>query len=256
MKENTSKCNGVNLNYMESTRNQEPILLLHGATNRWQSFMPIIPDLVKTFKVYALDFRGHGLSQRAERYTLDDYLQDTYAFIHTCIKKPVTLVGHSLGGMVSFLLAAAYPELVKNLIVIDAPLTLDSLKRLSSGPVEHANWLIHGLRYSQLVPGLPLPEGLRLCDPEMLLAMVNRFEDTFKLYKERVVFPKISCPSLLIRGSRELGSLITETELKSTLKLMPQLRDVKIAHAGHSPLRQDKEQVLLAINEFLALPLS
>lgn len=173
MKENTCKCNGVILNYMEYSKHQEPILLLHGATNRWQSFMPIIPDLAQTFHVYAMDFRGHGMSQRAESYTLEDYLYDTYIYIQTCIKQPVTIIGHSLGGMVGVLLAATYPELVKRLIIIDAPLTLQSLKRLSSGPVEHANWLIQGLRYSQLVPGLPIPEGLRQCDPEMLLAIVN-----------------------------------------------------------------------------------
>lgn len=253
MKENTCKCNGVILNYMEYSKHQEPILLLHGATNRWQSFMPIIPDLAQTFHVYAMDFRGHGMSQRAESYTLEDYLQDTYIYIQTCIKQPVTIIGHSLGGMVGVLLAATYPELVKKLIIIDAPLTLQSLKRLSSGPVEHANWLIQGLRYSQLVPGLPIPEGLRQCDPEMLLAIVNQFEVTFGLYKQKALFPKITCPVLIIRGSRELGSLISDTDLKATIKLMPQLKDVKITHAGHSPMRQDQEAVITAINNFLTI---
>ena len=124
MKEKASKCNGVILNYMEYSKHQEPILLLHGATNRWQSFMPIIPDLATAFKVYALDFRGHGMSQRAGSYILDDYLQDTYAFIQTCIKQSVTLIGHSLGGMVGILLAATYPELVKKLIIIDGILDI------------------------------------------------------------------------------------------------------------------------------------
>ncbi len=237
---------------MEYSNQQEPVLLLHGATNRWQSFLPIIPDLAHDFHVYALDFRGHGISQRAESYTLQDYLQDTYAFIQDFIKKPTTVIGHSLGGMVGILLAAYYPELVHQLIIIDTPLTLQSLKRLSSGPVEHANWLIQGLRYSQLVPGLPIPESLRQCDPEMLLAIVNQFEASFSLYNERDLFPRITCPVLLIRGSRELGSLITEADLKATLKRIPQLTQVKIAHAGHTPIRQDKQAVLEAIQAFLA----
>ena len=251
MKENTNKYNGVVLNYAEDGQHEEPVLLLHGATNRWQSFLPIIPDLTRIFHIYAPDFRGHGMSGRAESYCLEDYLQDTYSFIQTCIRKPVTIIGHSLGGMIGVLLAATYPELVKKLIIIDTPLTLQSLKRLSSGPVEHANWLIQGLRYSQLVPGMPIPEGLRQCDPEMLLATVNEFEKTFNLYQERTIFSKITCPVLLIRGSSDFGSLITEIDLKATLKLMPQLKDVKINHAGHSPMRQDTEAVVNAINEFV-----
>jgi pimeloyl-ACP methyl ester carboxylesterase len=253
MKENKWTCNGLKLNYMEYANEQSPILLLHGATNRWQSFSSIIPDLTQDFHVYALDFRGHGLSQRATSYTLQDYLSDTYAFIKECIKKPVIIVGHSLGGMIGLLLAAYYPDLVQKLVLIDTPLTLKSLKRLSAGPVEHANWLIHSLRYTQLVPGLPLPEGLRQCDPEMLLSIVNEFEQTFDLYKEHEFFTQIICPVLLIRGSAELGSLINEHDLKATLKLIPHLTHVKIAHAGHSPIMQDKQAVFQAIRSFLAL---
>lgn len=251
MKENTCQSNGLVLNYMEYSNQNPPILLLHGATNRWQSFTPIIPDLAHFFHVYALDFRGHGLSQRATSYTLQDYLQDTYGFIKERIKQPVVIVGHSLGGMIGFLLAAHYPELVHKLVVIDTPLTLQSLKRLSGGPVEHANWLIQGLRYSQLLPGLPLPDGLRQCDHEMLLAIVNEFDKTFAIYKEQDVLTQIHCPALLIRGSPELGSLINEGDLEATLRWMPHLAHIKIAHAGHVPIMQDKQAVLDALYSFL-----
>jgi len=236
---------------MEYCNEHEPMLLLHGATNRWQSFMPIIPDLSKNYHIYALDFRGHGTSQRAKNYTLDDYLSDAYSFIKERIKKPVIIIGHSLGGMIGILLAAYYPELVKQLVIIDTPLTLQSLQRLSAGPMDHANWLIQGLRYSQLVPGLPLPEGLGQCDPEMLLAMVNQFDKTFAPYKERELFSKIKCPLLLVRGSIELGSLINEVDLKATLKLIPHMVHTKIAHTGHSPIRNDPHAVIEAIKSFL-----
>jgi pimeloyl-ACP methyl ester carboxylesterase len=252
MKENTYLCNGVALNCMEYSNQGPTVLLLHGATNRWQSFMPIIPALANHYHVYALDFRGHGKSAHMESYTLDDYLSDTYAFINEYVKKPVTVIGHSLGGMIGALLAAYYPEQVRQLVMIDAPLTLQSLKRLSSGPMEHASWLIQGLRYSQLVPGLPMPEGLRQCDPEMLLATVNQFEKTFRLYKAPTLFTKIMCAALLIRGSVELGSLITDADLKNILKLMPHLKHIKIEHAGHAPINQEEQAVLHALHSFLA----
>jgi pimeloyl-ACP methyl ester carboxylesterase len=251
MKELRYQCNGIAINYMDYGNKQEPMLLLHGATNRWQSFMPIIYDLAADFRIHALDFRGHGTSERAKSYTLSDYLEDSYSFIKERIKKPVVIVGHSLGGMVGILLAAYYPEWVTQLIIIDTPLTLQSLQRFSPGSMDHAHWLIQGLRYSQLVPGLPLPEGLGQCDPEILLAMINEFDKTFELYKERELLRKIKCPLFLIRGSVELGSLISDVDLRATLKLIPHMLHNKIAHAGHSPIRQDPNSVVKLIKTFL-----
>src|SRR3990167_8353385 len=100
MNEFTYQSSLVNLNYFEGPDNGAPLLLLHGNSNRWQSFKPIIPELINNFHVYALDFRGHGKSGRTPGYyKLQDHLQDVSSFIKEHIKKPVILFGHSLGGM-------------------------------------------------------------------------------------------------------------------------------------------------------------
>lgn len=252
MRENLFESNAVTLNYMEYPNRNPPILLLHGATSRWQSFLPVIPELTHHFHVYALDFRGHGQSQRmGGAYTLSDYLNDVYVFINECIKEPVIIMGHSLGGMIGIMLAAKHPELVKNLIMIDTPLTLKPLHRLASAQVEQANLLIQSLRFSHFFPGLPMPEGLRQCDPEMLFAMINQFDKTFDQYKEHELFPKITCPALLIRGGLEHGSLVTDSDLDGALKLLPDLAHVHLPHVGHSPIRQDNEAVLNVLEGFL-----
>lgn len=252
MRENLFECNAVTLNYMEYPNQNPPILLLHGATSHWQSFLPVIPELTSHFHVYALDFRGHGQSQRmGGAYTLSDYLNDAYVFIKECIKERVIIMGHSLGGMIGIMLAANYPELVNNLILIDTPLTLRPLHRLASAQVEQANLLILSLRFSQFFPGLPIPEGLRQCDPEMLFAMINQFDNTFGQYKEHELFPRVTCPVLLIRGGLEHGSLITDSDLDGALKLLLDLSHVQLPHVGHSPIRQDKEAVLNVLENFL-----
>ena len=53
-----------------------PVLMLHGVTDRWQSFHTLIPSLSFYYTVFAVDFRGHGLSGKAERYTCHDYASD------------------------------------------------------------------------------------------------------------------------------------------------------------------------------------
>jgi pimeloyl-ACP methyl ester carboxylesterase len=50
----------VKLNYAEGPENGPPLVLLHGWTDRWHDFLPIIPTLILRWKIYALDFRGHG----------------------------------------------------------------------------------------------------------------------------------------------------------------------------------------------------
>ena len=50
-------------------------------------------------------------------YNVENLLADTLAFIDTVIKKPVYIFGHSMGGAISFLIAAQKPEMVKGLII-------------------------------------------------------------------------------------------------------------------------------------------
>ena len=37
-----------------------PLVLLHGGSARWQSALPLIPDLSEQWHVYVPDLRGHG----------------------------------------------------------------------------------------------------------------------------------------------------------------------------------------------------
>src|SRR6266851_3618379 len=63
----------VDLNYGEGEASGPPLVLLHGGSLRWQSFLPLIPDLSQHWHVYAPDLRGHGLSGRvAGSYRLRD----------------------------------------------------------------------------------------------------------------------------------------------------------------------------------------
>nr|HAT8714249.1 alpha/beta fold hydrolase [Legionella jordanis] len=257
MKENTFHFNDLMLNYIEGPRNGPPILLLHGATKRWQSFMPIIEELSQYLHVYAMDFRGHGKSKHTPgAYRLQDYLTDCYSFIKECIQEPAIVLGHSLGGMIAIMLAAHHPQWLQSLVVIDSPLTITSLRNLAVSQAELANRLIQWLRISKLfnLPGLNnhfIPESLSQCDPDMLAAIINEFETTFHSYEVEDLFPKIKCPTLLIRGNSERGSLIRDEDLTKVLQWLPGCNHIKIPHVGHSPIREDRRAVLSVLESFL-----
>jgi pimeloyl-ACP methyl ester carboxylesterase len=111
----------VELNYVKSPDNGPPLVLLHGLSSMWQSFIPIIPYLLLRHTVYAVTFRGHGKSGRVPgRYRCMDYGEDIRLFIEDRIGEPAIVLGYSMGGLVAAYLAAQYPELVSAL-VLDEP---------------------------------------------------------------------------------------------------------------------------------------
>lgn len=98
------------------------LLMLHGVTRRWQTFLPLLPSLAKTWHVMAPDFPGHGESGRSnESYRVIDYVRDTVGLIQTYTTGPVVLYGHSLGAMVATAVAAELPRQVRGIVLEDPP---------------------------------------------------------------------------------------------------------------------------------------
>lgn len=112
------------LNYAEISSSNAPLILLHGGSARWQAFESILPELAASFHIYAPDFRGHGKSAWVPgTYRLQDYADDTIAFLQQCLSEPVFLFGHSLGGIIALMVAAQYSAGVRAVVVGDAPLS-------------------------------------------------------------------------------------------------------------------------------------
>lgn len=110
-----------------------PVLMIHGWLDNALSFSRLAPSLAADREVYAMDLAGHGRSgHRApgQGYPLTDYIADLAELLDTYFladeaSPGVDLVGHSLGGIVALFYAAAFPERVRRLVMIDSlgPLT-------------------------------------------------------------------------------------------------------------------------------------
>lgn len=95
-----------------------PVLLLHGISNSRDVWYDWAVELSDRYRVYTLDFRGHGHSGRADRYALADYVSDAAALL-TAIGAPTRVVGHSLGGVVAGVLAQSDHPLVHSALMVD-----------------------------------------------------------------------------------------------------------------------------------------
>lgn len=99
-----------------------PLLALHGWLDNAASFDALAPLLAERFRIVALDLPGHGRSQHRPpgvRYHFVDYLDDVLAAIDALGWAQCSLLGHSLGGGIASFIAAAFPERVQNLFLIE-----------------------------------------------------------------------------------------------------------------------------------------
>lgn len=99
-----------------------PVMLIHGfgaSIGHWRHNLEVIGE---NHTVYALDMLGFGASRKAAvDYKIDLWVAQVYEFWQTFIKKPMVLVGNSIGSLVCLAAAAAHPEMVQGIAMINLP---------------------------------------------------------------------------------------------------------------------------------------
>ena len=93
-----------------------------GLTANAHSFDGLIAaGLNQKHRVLALDLRGRGLSDKpATGYSMADHAADVLALLDSLGLEQVLLGGHSFGGLLTYYIAANFPERVSKLVVLDA----------------------------------------------------------------------------------------------------------------------------------------
>ncbi len=102
----------------------EPIILLHGFPEFWYCWKSVIPGLKEKFKLIIPDMRGYNLSDKpndVKKYKMEFLIGDIKGLIEELKLKQVFLAGHDWGGLVAWVFAEKHPELLKKLIILNAP---------------------------------------------------------------------------------------------------------------------------------------
>jgi pimeloyl-ACP methyl ester carboxylesterase len=109
--------------HMDSRGNGDtPALFLHSFAGDSTHWSPALEALAPRRRVVAFDFSGHGLSPAARgRYSVRRLAQDVLTVANAQNLEHFALVGHSLGALVAAEFAAAGPQRVKKLILVDPP---------------------------------------------------------------------------------------------------------------------------------------
>jgi pimeloyl-ACP methyl ester carboxylesterase len=112
----------LRLHYVDwGNEDAPPLLLVHGGRDHCRNWDWVAQALREDYHIIAPDLRGHGDSQwmKGGSYELIDYVYDIAQLVDQKNLTPVTIVSHSLGGMISLQYAGLYPENVKKLVAIE-----------------------------------------------------------------------------------------------------------------------------------------
>ncbi|QHT58601.1 alpha/beta hydrolase [Paenibacillus lycopersici] len=248
----------VRLSYLDYGGDSEKVLvMLHGYMANARSFSKLAARF-GDWRVIAMDQRGHGWSDHSfeKEYARDDYVGDILNLVQSELGgRPVTILGHSLGGLNAYQFAARYPELVNAIIVEDIGAEINAdFSFADKLPFRSAS--LQELRESLA------SAGLRAIDyfAESVLEDESGWGFRTDLKGLQVSVPQSngiwwedwlasSCPILLIHGGK---SFILGTEQARRMEASrPNTKLIVFEQCGHGVHSDDLDGYYRAANDFL-----
>ena len=236
--------------------NDPLVILMHGGgqtRHAWGSTGEILSK--SGFYVLSLDLRGHGDSQWHPEgdYLIESYKGDLVSILNQ-VGKPASLVGASLGGMVSLSLASDLnkKDLVSALVMVDIGLypnekgSNEIVSFMQSGIKGFANLNEASDAVSAYLPHRKRPRDNRGLEKNLRLKEDGRYywhwdprflderdSDNIENQKEKNIrlAKNISIPTLLIRGA--LSNVVTQKEVDDFLTIIPHSEFQEIEKAAH-----------------------
>lgn len=102
--------------------NATPLILLHGfgaSIGHWRHNLEVLGTHQT---VYALDMLGFGASEKVPaNYSVELWVEQVYEFWKAFIRKPVILIGNSIGSLISLVAAATHPDMVQGVVMMSLP---------------------------------------------------------------------------------------------------------------------------------------
>lgn len=261
-----------------------PLVLLHGESGRRQWCEPMLECGPDGYQWWLVDLPGHGESSATSgHYRLTDVATNLAEFLREVIGQPSVIYGHSYAGQVALVLTAEYPQLVRGLIIGDAPLSVGVQRThmqanremttrwralaASDAGIEELAAQLRRLRIrhpatGQLVKATDVfaedhiwfsevARSLVGHDPDFVDAVQDRFDDTFRDLIPSCLFPRCQCPVLLLRGDPAAGGLLTEEDVVAVLPLYDQIEVEQVHGVGHGLQLEAPQAVIHAIEPFL-----
>ena len=278
---------GLAIHYLEwGEPAGEPIVLVHGFLDQahsWKFFVAeLIAQTLRPLWIIAPDCRGHGDSGwvgDGGYYHFPDYVFDLDCVIRSVGATRFHLVGHSMGGTISFLYAGAFPERLANLVLIEGvgPLGME----FADAPLRMAGWIgelhdrgrNHFREYTSIEAGANQLQqtnprlrkefaidlaraGMRQNDKGKWIWKFDPLHRTaapqpFYTAQALEFFRRIECPVLIVDGHESRQN--RRTDKQERYDAIRHHRVARIARAGHMVHQDNPEELAKTVANFLEL---
>jgi pimeloyl-ACP methyl ester carboxylesterase len=246
-----------------------PVVILHGlfgTSDNWGSIGKELAEPADSATppcdVLLVDLRDHGRSPHTTATSYPLMAADVHALVERLGLRDVVLVGHSMGGKTAMVFAQHWPQLLRQLVVVDI------------SPKEHANnhgHIIEALLTADVAPGRSRKEveahiAARVKEPGVVqFLMKNLYWATEEQLAWRVNAPLLArelpailaaigpetvrTPTLFIRGGQ--SDYILREDLPAIKEQFPNSRVETVPYAGHWVHAQAPDEVIALIRSTL-----
>jgi pimeloyl-ACP methyl ester carboxylesterase len=264
------KANGLDFCALEEGSGGRPLLVLHGFCGAKENFEGITGPLAERgWHVFVPDQRGHGESAHpvgGSSYSFEHFAADALAIADVLGWTRFALLGHSMGGMTSQLVAIGDPQRLRGLVLMDTshkgleidpqlaatgrqivatggmPALVEALRRLE-GPLEtqaHRRLLAERPGYQELLDAqtLAVSEDMWLAMSEAIFGSPDRLGELRSL----------AVPTLVIVGEQDAPFLGPSRRMAEAI---PRARLAVVPDAGHSPQLESPDDLMATLSSFL-----
>jgi non-heme chloroperoxidase len=254
---------GVGLQYVEQGHaDGMPMILLHGVTDSWRSFEPVLPHLPETIRAFAISQRGHGDSSRPKAgYGYAEMSEDLCAFMNAMNLPAAVIVGHSMGASVAQRFAVDHPKRLSGLVLAGAFATLYQDPAISeftttaiaglADPIDPA--FVKEFQLSTLAHEVP-SEFLETVVRESLKVPARVWRAAFEGFVATPDFSRdlanISAPALILWGDRD--HYARRRDQDALLSALPNVRLVTYEGGGHALHWEDPVRFARDLTDFVS----
>jgi pimeloyl-ACP methyl ester carboxylesterase len=266
-----------------------PMILVHGLGGSHLNWLHVAYDLARSHRVVAPDLAGFGLTPPAGRKaTVQANRQLLHRFASSLFgNEPVVLVGNSMGGLISILQAAAHPEAVMALVLINPALPLAdagavnvfTLQRLFVPLIPGVGEAAMGIYYARVSPEDQLEQTLAAVTADPASVPDHGREPTLEMIRLRKqmdwavpsflqasrsiagvlarrgrfkdTLASVRCPVLLVHG--ELDTIVSPASARWAHAQRPDWRLEILPDVGHVPQLEVPKRLVELVEGFVAV---
>lgn len=252
---------GVTLEYSEhGDPDGVPVVLLHGYSDSWRSYEPVLPHLPASIRALAVTLRGHGDSGKPETgYAVEDLAADVIALLDALDIPAAVVAGHSMGTIVAQRIAIDHPGRVAGIVLLAGAPSFSHLVELSAAVAELADPVAEEFarEFQESTVARPPVPGIidtATAESRKLPARVwKAVHDGTLLPDLSEELGRIEAPALLIWGTRD--QYVPAAERDALAAGIPQARRIDYAQAGHALHWEDPAGVADDLSAFVAAQL-